>query len=198
MAWRAIWPHYSASWGEYNPRHLVSTSFEMNLTRHIGMYKEWLLQEVHLLNCQPAWADYTIDVRYRDGLRSISHSTTAGKTIQDTLISGVYPNVITGDTSNWSVSWSDDDIRNLKCMNHYALLDTIVHPLAGTYDQVPIPGDGPNITSNINSTQHSFYPINPSFSYFNSLKEELYSVQMGSGTSMDIRKYHHILPPTHS
>ncbi|KAH7408716.1 hypothetical protein DE146DRAFT_777376 [Phaeosphaeria sp. MPI-PUGE-AT-0046c] len=179
--------YYSGWWSALIEPHLMSHFFELNLTRQIGYHDRWLLQEVHFLRCQPAWTEYALEMRYEEGVRAFSYTTSSGRSLDETLVSGSYPRMPEDpnslDTSIWwrpsystSGQWNTESISNLKCMNLYGLLDAIVASLAGTFDQIPTPVDGPNFTATVlGGIQTEWAPVHASFSYWDS------AIEVGNG-----------------
>jgi hypothetical protein len=157
--------HYSGGWNSYNTSYRTWETFNMNLTRILGHNEKILLQEVHLLHCQPALANYQVLLEYVNGSRTVAHNTTLGKRIQDTFVQATFPGFPYASNLNRS-DWSDDEIRNLKSINQYGIMDTVVKALTGTYEQLIIDGKGPKIPYTLsNGTTLEFSPVESSFSY---------------------------------
>lgn len=187
------YPYYSGGWEGSYSRHSIFTILKLSLTSNIGYHDRWLIQEIRTLQCQPAWAEYAIDMRYQDGLRTISYTTSSGGTITDTLIKGVYPTVQGewfGSIPTTPVNWIDATILNLQSLNHYAVLDTIAASLAGSYDQIPVPVNGPNFTSSIlNGTQLSWAPLEAGFTWYNTVQVFTNNSKWPTYQSKELRKY---------
>ncbi|KAF2627128.1 hypothetical protein BU25DRAFT_411210 [Macroventuria anomochaeta] len=151
--------YYSGAWSSVNSHHRTSQTFTMNLTRILGHSRGLWLQELHILQCQPAWAMYQVKLEYVNGLRSFVFDIVPGGKLVDTFVSGTSPNTTQGDTG-----WTMDQIRNLKNINHYSLLDTIATALGGSYEQMLLEGDGPTFPYTLsNGTVLDFSPIEASF-----------------------------------
>jgi hypothetical protein len=179
-------PHFNSGWGPTNTKHFTSTTFNMNLTKVVGycptiaeneasrpwttggISENWgnqetlVLQESQFLQCEPARAKYKISFEYANGLRTLFHHVTTGVTLQDTFMHEVDNDLIT----NTSVVWNQNRIRTLESLNHYAILDTVVMRLAGTYNQLVAARDAPNFSYKLsNGTTLNCSPLKASFVY---------------------------------
>jgi hypothetical protein len=161
-------PYYTASWGSYNKPHAVYESLSMNLTRAVGYYPGFYLLEEFHLQCRPARGRYIVDLEYEDGLRTFSHQVNDIKTLHDTFVGGVVPDMgVEPDFKpNTSIPWTQEMIGNLRNINNYAVLDTVVSTLAGSYDQVMLSKPGPRFPSELpNGTSVEFRPAGASFTF---------------------------------
>jgi hypothetical protein len=155
----------------------MSGSFVMNVSLFPGFTTNAegnditsMLRELHTMDCRPAWAKYGVQVRYDKGLRAFSHHIkSVQETLQDTLIPGLDPwaqgRNDPHNNSALSVDLNDKEIQNLKCFNNYAILDSIVKALSGTYQQrFMLDPDRANFTAtNSNGTTMEFMPFKQSF-----------------------------------
>jgi hypothetical protein len=138
----------------------------MNLTRAIGYSAGLFLLEESHLQCQPARGRYNVDLEYKLGLRTFSHQVTEVKTLHDTFVDGIVPYM--GEPAdfmpNISLNWTQEMLGNLRNINHYAVLDTIVSMLAGSHDQVIQSEAGPKFPSQLsNGSTLNFKPVVTSF-----------------------------------
>jgi hypothetical protein len=140
----------------------------MNLTRAIGYHPGFYLLEEFHLQCRPARGRYIVDLKYENGLRTFSHQVIDIKTLHDTFVGGVVPD--TGEEPDFkpstSIPWTQEMIENLRNINNYAVLDTVVSTLAGSYDQVMLSKPGPKFPSKLpNGTSVDFTPTVASFTF---------------------------------
>lgn len=103
-----------------------------------------LLREEQSWYCQPTWANYQVDFIYDNGVRTFSYNTTQRGTLQDTFVHGVSSGS-TGDRNaepprQDQITWTEDEIQNLKMINHYAILDTIGIALNGSQKRLVLYG----------------------------------------------------------
>ncbi|KAF2107401.1 hypothetical protein BDV96DRAFT_693411 [Lophiotrema nucula] len=176
--------HYSGAWGSYDSHRRTSGTFTMSLKHDLGSSGELWLQELHTLQCQPAWARYQVNIEYSNGLRAFTYDITPGRKLLDTFVGAVSPNF----TAKGDVGWDTDEIRDLKNINHYGLLDTVVMALAGSYDQLLLAGDGPTFPYTLsNGTILDFYPIQASFTYLSNLNLLNSIPRLFGGDNLDIQ-----------
>jgi len=161
--------YYTGGWGSYNQRHLISNSFDTRLERHLGYSGDTVLREVHESHCQPASAHYLVSFEYTNGVRTFSHSMKNATILQNSIVAGVGPNLSGDGPNSWKGGtrvWTEDEIQTLKSLNHYALLDTIVTPLAGSYDQNLEESEAPAFSFTLdNGTEAVFTPLRSVFLY---------------------------------
>jgi hypothetical protein len=130
--------YYAGGWisrHENEMEHINFDTFTMNTTRILGTtgYPEILrVEERRVLRCEPAWATYQIHLTYINGSRSSTYELVPGGKLADTFVKGVYPD----PSAPTDELWNKITVQNLKYLNHYGLLDTIVTALAGSYDQL--------------------------------------------------------------
>jgi hypothetical protein len=130
--------YYAGGWisrQENEIEHKNFDTFTMNTTRILGSirYPEILqVEERHVLRCETAWATYQVHLTYTNGSRSFTYELVPGGKLADTFVKGVYPD----SSAPTDEIWNKDTIQNLKYLNHYGLLDTVVTALAGSYDQM--------------------------------------------------------------
>jgi hypothetical protein len=167
---------YCFGWREASDRPSgISRSFSTNVTRYLGYHDRWMMREVQLLRCRPSLTQYKIDVRYKSGISTFAYDTFSRTGLEDTFTSYVYPGQDRHDLTsrmmlNSTLDWSEATIRNLRSINMYAVLDTIVTLLLGNYDQYPVLVNGSQFTSTIlNGIQLQWDPMQAGFSYYDSL-----------------------------
>lgn len=130
--------YYAGGWN--TPRKIAGDNinfdtFTMNTTHIYGTigYPQILqLEERHVLRCETAWATYQVHIAYINGTRSFTYDSVPGGKLVDGFVRGVYPDHWAPQEEHWNTT----TIRNLKYLNYYGLLDTIVMALAGSYDQM--------------------------------------------------------------
>lgn len=156
-------PYYAGACESYDRRRFMFSSFDMTLERLLGYSNvTGLLHEKQTLRCQPAWAVYDVSFGYANGVRSLAHNKSRVMSLEDTFVAGAWPNTTLGDDSGWDKT----TVQNLKNFNHYAVLDTIVSSLAGSYTQIEEAVDGPNFTfTTENGTKTVYSPVRAAFSY---------------------------------
>jgi hypothetical protein len=158
----------------------------MKLTRGVGYYPGFFLLDEFRMQCQPARGKYDVVLRYENGLRTFSHQVTEVETLLDTFVGGVAPDQ--GEAPdykpNTSIPWTQEMIGNLRNINHYAVLDTIVSTLAGSYDQAISNKPGPAFSYKLpNGTTVEFKPVGPSFTVDDTDGARI------EGISMEIREF---------
>ncbi|KAI8649756.1 hypothetical protein NCS55_01438400 [Fusarium keratoplasticum] len=138
---RADPPPWLVSDNAENPRKSVVAfpDFTMNMTSPIGKSGADalnLVSKTHHLKCQLAAVTYEVDVKYRNGIRSLSRS------LRDDirLLSGLYtpyaqPPSRLNETYN-ATDWSKEELGNFRVMNLLALMDSVAKALEGSYPMV--------------------------------------------------------------
>ncbi|KAF5018121.1 hypothetical protein F66182_9914 [Fusarium sp. NRRL 66182] len=113
--------------------------FTVNLTLPIGKDSADtlnLVSETHHIKCQAAAVTYEVDVKFRNGVRSLSH------TLRDDirLLSSLYtPYVLPAGLFNETydaTDWSKQQLGNFRVMNLLALTDSVAKALTGSYPMV--------------------------------------------------------------
>ncbi|KAM0429978.1 hypothetical protein ACHAPT_005984 [Fusarium lateritium] len=143
--------------------------FTMNLTSPIGKDSADtlnLVSKTHHLKCQSAAVTYEVDVKFRNGIRSLSHS------IRDDvrLLSGLYtPYTLPPGRYNETYEankWSKEELGNFRVMNLLALTDSVAKVLGGSYPMVSS-FDSSNKTEEsiklTNGTELKYRPSNKQF-----------------------------------
>jgi hypothetical protein len=174
--------HYSGAWSNWYSQWFTSEAFVMNLTQVLGSGSGLLLQEVQTLECEPAFATYEVHLEYKDGLRSFSYNKTEGERLSDTFVRRTAPN----RTAEGGVSWNADQVRNLKNINYYGVLDAVAKALTGSYQQYARKTDNPVFSYRFpNGTNWEFSPTKGSFAMS---REAGFRVQQLSDESSEIRE----------
>jgi hypothetical protein len=181
-------PYYSGSWGSYNRPYSVYGLFNMNLTRAVGYHRGFYLLEESRLQCEPSRGKYDVAIKYDNGLRTFSHQVTEVKTLFDTFVGGIAPD--TGEypdyKPNTSIPWTQEMIGNLRNINHYAVIDTIVSTLTGSYDQAMSVKPAPTFPYTLpNGTIVDFEPMGALFTIESDQANR--SGAIIEGNSMEIR-----------
>ena len=160
----------------------------------MGFSGDTVLREVYESHCQPASAHYVVSFQYMNGMRTFSYSMKNVTILQDSLVPGVGPDF----RESVSRVWTEDEVQTLKSLNHYALLDTIVTPLAGSYDQMFQRKEAPEFSFRLdNGTTAVFTPLSNRF-FYNT--PEPYARNASSGANFEIGKQRlddSIRNPTH-
>ncbi|KAH6890271.1 hypothetical protein B0T10DRAFT_485456 [Thelonectria olida] len=120
--------HYSGGWDPFDRISGLSSILTLNLTYFQGLSYQGrtgiLLQETQMLRCLPAWTNYTVSVSYHNGVRQMAYHTAGGGTLLD---------LYTRDT--FGPKMAELQSQNLRVFNLYAVLDSVILSLAGTYPQ---------------------------------------------------------------
>ncbi|RSL88902.1 hypothetical protein CEP51_001511 [Fusarium floridanum] len=143
--------------------------FTMNLTSPIGKDSDDtlnLVSKTHHLKCQSAAVTYELDVKFRNGIRSLSHS------VRDDvrLLSSLYtPYVVPPGLFNETYAaneWSKKELGNFRVMNLFSLTDSVAKAIGGIYPMVSS-FDSSNKTEEsielTNGTKLNYRPSNKQF-----------------------------------
>lgn len=86
----------------------------------------------HNLRCEYASATYQVHLGYVNGSRSFTYDLIPGEKLATTFTKDSYPDFL----AKGSWRWNSTTIRNLRNINLYGLLDSVVMTSAGSYDQM--------------------------------------------------------------
>lgn len=86
-----------------------------------------LQQEMTELSCVSGWSSYKANISYSNGEQSIDHSTEYKGSLHDP-----YNQTMLEDRPGLGI-WPPKVLRTISEMNHYALISSLLGPLAGNY-----------------------------------------------------------------
>jgi hypothetical protein len=128
-----------------------------------------------------------VALEYKKGSRTVTYNTTLREKLRDTFVRRASPNT----TSQKDIVWNhNDEIRNLKNINYYDLMDTVAMALAGSYEQMLFPRKGSKFPYTLwNDITLNFSPIPTSFSYLSNIDYANTVPRLAvGGDNLDIRK----------
>lgn len=143
--------------------------FTINLTSPIGKDSADtlnLVSKTHHLKCQSAAVTYELDVKFRNGIRSLSYSLWDDVR----LLSSLYtPYVVPPGLFNETYAandWPKEALSNFRVMNLFALTDSVAKAIGGSYPMVSS-FDSSNRTEEsielTNGTRLKYRPSNKQF-----------------------------------
>lgn len=143
-------PYYVGGWKPYNKGVQPFPSvLEMNVTRVLGWRRSTplalgpglALADAQRMQCEAVLGDYEILLSYNDGIRTASYQFNNKSTLQNAFERKAFPGRVA-----YNETWGNTEYRNLDLINYFALLDSVVMVLTGSYDVTSLSSNQKNVS----------------------------------------------------